>query len=101
MADLKSIAKTLRAEQALACQRYATGNPEATYLAGLVSDGSQMNKQPLQAWAEGAAGMPPISEYTVPWVTVENPQAWELAREWVKSKKASVAFSCELISLPH
>jgi len=63
------------------------------YLAGLVADGSQMTKEQLQAWAEGAAGMRMISDYTVPWVTVENPQARVLAMEWVKSKKEHVASS--------
>ena len=93
IAGLKAIAKTIRGQQALACQLYETGNLDAMYLAGLVADGSQMNKKQLQAWAEGAAGMPMISEYTVPWVTVENPHARDLALEWIRSKKEHVA-SC-------
>ena len=32
-----------------------------------------------------------ISEYTVPWLTVENPQARTLALEWMKSKKEHIA----------
>jgi hypothetical protein len=66
---------------------------DAMYLAGLVADGSQLNEKQLQAWAEGAAGMRMISEYIVPWVTVENSQARDLAIEWVKSKKEHVATS--------
>jgi len=34
-----------------------------------------------------------ISEYTVPWVTVENPDARDLAIQWIKSKKQRVASS--------
>jgi len=34
-----------------------------------------------------------IAEYTVPWVTVENAQARELALQWMKSKKERVACS--------
>lgn len=94
MAGLKAMAKTLRGQQALACQLYETGNMDAMYLAGLVADGSQLNKKQLQAWAEGAAGMRMISEYAVPWVAVENPHGRDLAIEWVKSKKEHVATSC-------
>ncbi len=48
------------------------------YLAGLVADGSQMTKKQLNAWAESAAGMQMIAEYTVPWVAVENADGREL-----------------------
>jgi hypothetical protein len=34
-----------------------------------------------------------ISEYTVPWVTVENPDARDLAIQWIKSKKEHVVSS--------
>jgi len=93
VADLKVIAKTIKGQQALACQLYETGNMDAMYLAGMVADGSKMSKQQLQAWAEGAAGMSMIAEYTVPWVTVENPEGRALALEWMKSKNESVACS--------
>jgi hypothetical protein len=63
------------------------------YLAGMVADGSQMRKKQLDGWAEGAANLPMISEYTVPWVTVENPDARDLAIQWIKSKKEHVASS--------
>jgi hypothetical protein len=63
------------------------------YLAGLVANGSQMTKKQLNAWAEGAANLRMISEYTVPWVTVENPDARDLAIQWIKSKKEHVASS--------
>jgi len=45
----------------------------------------------LNAWAEGAANLQMIAEYTVPWVTVENAQGRELALQWMKSKKERVA----------
>lgn len=93
MADLKVIAKTIKRQQALACELYATGNLDAMYLAGVVADGSQMTKQQLKAWAEGTANLQMISEYTVPWVTVENPHGRDLAMQWIKSKKEHVASS--------
>jgi 3-methyladenine DNA glycosylase AlkD len=93
VADLKVIAKTIKGQQALACELYATGNLDAMYLAGMVADGAQMTKDQLNAWAEGAAGLRMISEYTVPWVTVENVHACDLAMQWIKSKKEHVASS--------
>ena len=35
MADLKTIAKTIKGQQALACEFYETGNLDAMYLAGI------------------------------------------------------------------
>jgi 3-methyladenine DNA glycosylase AlkD len=93
VADLKVIAKTIKGQQALACELYETGNMDAMYLAGMIADGSQLTKQQLNAWAEGAADLRMIAEYTVPWVTVENPDARELAKQWIKSTKEHVASS--------
>src|SRR6202790_5526619 len=73
MVDLKVIAKTIKGQQALACELYETGNMDAMYLAGMVADGSQMTPKQLNEWAEGAANLQMVAEYTVPWVTVENP----------------------------
>jgi len=92
-ADLKLIAKTIRRQQALAMELYATGNVDAMYLAGLVADGAQMTWKQLQVWAEGAAGMPMIAEYTVPWVTVESKDAVHLATHWIASKREQIACS--------
>jgi len=93
MADLKLIAKTIKGQLDLACELYETGYLDAMYLAGMVADGAQMSEKQLNVWAEGAAGMQMISEYTVPWVAVENAQGRELALRWIKSKKEHVASS--------
>jgi hypothetical protein len=93
IADLKVIAKTIKGQQALACELYETGNLDAMYLAGMVADGSQMTADQLTAWAEGAEGLQMISEYTVPWVAVENAQGRELAKRWMASKREHVASS--------
>jgi len=93
VADLKVIAKTIKGQQALACELYQSGNLDAMYLAGMVADGSQMTPKQLNAWAEGAANLQMIAEYTVPWVTVENTQGRDLAMQWIKSKKEHVASS--------
>jgi len=91
VADLKLIAKTIKKQQPLALELYASGIMDAMYLAGMVADGSQMTRKQLNDWAEGAAHMQMIAEYTVPWVTVESPHARELALEWIQSDKEHVA----------
>ena len=93
VADLKVIAKTIKGQQVLASELYATGNMDAMYLAGMVADGSQMLPKQLNEWVEGAKNLQMIGEYTVPWVTVENPHARDLAMQWIKLKKEHVASS--------
>lgn len=93
VADLKTIAKTIKRQQALALDLYATGNVDAMYLAGMVADGAQMSREQLQSWADGAKGLQMISEYTVPWVTTENSEGRRLAIEWIKSPKQDLATS--------
>lgn len=92
-ADMKLIAKTIKGQQALALELYKTGIMEAMYVAGMVADGAKMTREQLNEWAEGAADMQMISEYTVAWVTVENEHARDLAVKWIASKKEHVAAS--------
>jgi 3-methyladenine DNA glycosylase AlkD len=95
VADLKVIAKTIKKKQGepqnLALDLYAKGIVDSMYLAGMVANGSQMTREQLNAWAEGAAGMQMISEYTVPWVAVESPHGRELALQWIESPKEYIA----------
>jgi 3-methyladenine DNA glycosylase AlkD len=93
VADLKLIAKSIKGQQVLACELYATGMMDAMYLAGMVADGSKLTRGQLNAWVEGASELQMISEYTVPWVTVENPHGRTLALEWIKSKEEHIAAS--------
>jgi 3-methyladenine DNA glycosylase AlkD len=93
VADLKVVAKNIKGQQVLARELYETGNLDAMYLAGMVADGAQMTERELNAWAEGAANLQMISEYTVAWVTVDNPKAREIALQWIKSKKEHIASS--------
>jgi 3-methyladenine DNA glycosylase AlkD len=93
VADLKVIAKTIKGEQALACELYETENVDAMYLAGIVADGAQMTRKQLEAWANAGGIMSMISEYTVPWVAVDSPHGRELALKWMQSKTEHVAAS--------
>ncbi|MHC5108340.1 MAG: DNA alkylation repair protein [Planctomycetota bacterium] len=92
VADMKVIAKKIKGEQQLAYELYQTGNGDAMYLAGMVADGSLMNKKQLESWAKNAS-WPMVSEYTVPRVATESKHARDLAMKWIKSKKESVASS--------
>jgi DNA alkylation repair enzyme len=87
VADMKLIVKTIKKQQALACELYATGIFDAMYLAGLVADGSQLTPKQLHAWAAEAAGMPMIFEYTVPWVALDRANPAAIALEWIAFKK--------------
>jgi 3-methyladenine DNA glycosylase AlkD len=91
--ELKKIQKTIKGEQKLAMELYATGKMEAMYLAGLVADGAKMTTKELNDWAATSHGMPMISECTVPWVATENEAARELALKWIDSKHESIAAS--------
>ena len=87
VADLKVIVKKIKGQQALACELFATGNYDAMYLAGLVANGKEMTARQLDEWVEGASRMRIIAEYSVPFVTVENPDARKIALRWMKSKQ--------------
>jgi len=91
VADMKTIAKSIKGEQALALALYETRIMEAMYVAGMVASGAKMTAGELQAWAEGSAGLQMISEYTVPWVTVENALGPQLAVKWMRSVEEQVA----------
>jgi 3-methyladenine DNA glycosylase AlkD len=93
MADLKVIAKKIKGQQSLACELYESGNFDAMYLAGLVADGAQLSTKQLNDWAARAEGMRMISEYTIPWVATDHPQARDLAVKWMSSKKEHIASS--------
>lgn len=92
VADLKVIAKKIKGQQELAYELYETENSDAMYLAGLVADGSLMNKRLLDTWAR-KANWYMISEYTVPWVASESPHGRDMAMKWIKQKKESIAAS--------
>lgn len=93
VADLKLIAKKIKGQQDLAYGLYNTGNMDAMYLAGMVANGSRMTRDQLNHWADRSEHMPMISEYTVPWVAVENPHGRDLAVQWTGTKKDHVATS--------
>lgn len=87
---LKVIEKKVKKNYALAKQLYATGNADAQYLAGLITDDSLMTKEDLLLWQQSALSNN-IAEYTVPWVTAGSRYGYELALEWIDSKEDRVS----------
>lgn len=90
VADMKTVVKRIKGDQALALELYATGNGDAQYLAGLTADGSKMTRAQLQTWAETASWRM-VAECTVAWVACEHPEAAALAAKWIGAKDAQVA----------
>ncbi|MDX1943029.1 MAG: DNA alkylation repair protein [Saprospiraceae bacterium] len=88
--DLKTIQKKIKHNHDLALQLYNTGNSDAMYLAGLISEPVKMSQVDLQRWAEDAPWYM-ISEYTVAWVTSESKFGFEMAREWIQSDLEHIA----------
>jgi 3-methyladenine DNA glycosylase AlkD len=90
--ELKKIQKRVKKDYQLALDLYDTGIYDAMYLAGLIADDLKMTRQDLNRWVE-KANCSMLSEYTVAWVAAEGAHGWELALEWIESKKENVAAS--------
>ncbi len=90
IAELKRMLKTLKGQQSLALELWETGNSDAMYLAALIADGSQMTRKQLDAWAKSAWWYM-LSEYSVPWVASEHPDAFKIATKWISSRQPAIA----------
>jgi 3-methyladenine DNA glycosylase AlkD len=90
ISDLQKIQRRIKKDYQLALDLYDTGNYDAMYLAGLIADDARMTKKDLQRWIANATHSP-LAGFTVPWVAAGSPQGWELALEWIDSKKALTA----------
>jgi len=89
--DLKKVDKKIRDNrQQIALELFDSGVSDAMYLAGLIADGSKMNKKQLQGWAKNAT-WPMVCEYPVAWVTSENANGWNIALEWIDSSQPNIA----------
>lgn len=88
--DLKKIQKKVKKNHELALELYDTGNSDAMYLAGLISEPQKMTKGQLLNWVDKAYWYY-LSEYTVAWTIAESNYGWELAAEFIKSDKENIA----------
>lgn len=91
VADLKLIAKTLKGQQAIACDLLESGNMDAMYLAGMVADGAKLTPAQLHRYLDSAHDLRMVAEYTIPWLAVDHPQARQLALAWMDSTKEHIA----------
>jgi 3-methyladenine DNA glycosylase AlkD len=88
--ELKKFQKKIKKDYELSLALFDSGIGDAMYLAGLIADETKMTKKDLQKWADKANwGM--ISEYTVAWVAAESKYGFELAKEWIESKREAIA----------
>ena len=83
--ELKKIQKRVKKDYRLALELYDTGIYDAMYLAGLIADDSRMTRKDLQRWINKASK--PIAGSTVPSVAAGSPHGWDIALEWIESKK--------------
>ncbi len=88
--ELKKIQKKVKVDYELAKELYATGNADAMYLAGLITDDNKMTKADLESWVKAALSSN-INEYTVPWVASQGKYGFELALEWIESPEPHIA----------
>lgn len=88
--ELKKIQKKIKMDYQLALNLFDTGIYDAMYLAGLIADDKQMTKKDLRHWAT-TANCPMVCGYTVAWVAAESNHGWDLALEWIDSKKEPIA----------
>lgn len=82
VADLKIVQKKVKRDYNLSMKLYRTGNSDAMYLAGLISDPEKMTIGDLQEWVEGAYWYM-ISDYTIADVASRHNSGFELALSWI------------------
>jgi len=85
ISDLQKIVKRIKKDYQLALDLYDSGIYDAMYLAGLIADDAKMTKKDLKNWLTKAYCRPLCT--TVAWVSAGCPYGWELAMEWIDSKK--------------
>ena len=90
--DMKKILKKTKKNHELSLALFDTGNGDAMYLAGLMADEKQINKEQLNNWVRNASWYM-VSEYTVPWIASESPYGMELGLEWIESDEEKIASS--------
>jgi 3-methyladenine DNA glycosylase AlkD len=88
--ELKKIQKRIKKDYQLALDLYDTGIYDAMYLAGLIADDPKMTRKDLQHWVDKAT-CNALCGSTVAWVAAESLHGWDLALEWIESKKENTA----------
>lgn len=92
ISDMQKIVKRVKKDYRLAIELYDTGVYDAMYLAGLIADDAQMTKKDLKSWLS-KANCRMLCSWTVPWVAAGSPHGWDLALQWIRSKKTNAAIA--------
>ncbi|RKN75810.1 DNA alkylation repair protein [Paenibacillus ginsengarvi] len=93
---MKPLAKTIKFNQPLAEQLYATGNYDAMYFAGVIADPKAMSQADFERWIDGAYFYM-LSDYVVAVTLAETDIAQEVADAWIASGeelRRSAGWSC-------
>ena len=90
ISDMKVLMKKTGKDSALARELYKTGNADAMYFAGLIGNGAELSPAELGEWAE-LARWAMLSEYTVPWMTSEHPEGWQIGLKWIDSPAEKIS----------
>ncbi len=90
ISELQKIVKRIKKDYQLALDLYDTGVYDAMYLAGLIADDAKMTKKDLQRWVS-QANCSAVCGSPVAWVASGSKHGYELAVEWIDSKKPLVA----------
>ncbi|MPY19919.1 DNA alkylation repair protein [Paenibacillus glucanolyticus] len=93
---MKPMAKTIKINQPLAEQLYATGNYDAMYFAGIIADPQAMTAADYDRWMD-AAYFYMLSDYVVAVTLAEADIAQDVADQWIASGeelRMSAGWSC-------
>lgn len=93
---LKTLAKKVGKSYQLALELYDTGNYDAMYFAGMITEPEKMTKEDLEHWIQEAycSG---LSESVVAITLAESNYGKELAEKWIKSDEeryAAAGWAC-------
>jgi len=93
---MKPIAKTIKINQHLAEELYATGNYDAMYFAGIIADPKAMTESDFDRWIDEAYFYM-LSDYVVAVTLSESNMAQDVADKWIASGdvlRMSAGWSC-------
>jgi 3-methyladenine DNA glycosylase AlkD len=93
---MKPLSKIIKKNQPLADQLYATGNYDAMYFAGVISDPMSMTEADFERWMDGAYFYM-LSDYVVAVTLAETEIAQAVADKWIASGeelRMSAGWSC-------
>lgn len=88
--DMKKIVRKVKVDQELAQQLYDTGNADAQYLAGLISNPAEFTLELLNEWAQGSSWSM-VSESMVAAIAAESPHGFEAGLNWIESDDDRIA----------